>query len=103
MGAFGWSYPPGCSGPPDDDREEICEVCTLEAGSCICPECSCCGEHGNPTCYTEHFLEMTEEQVAAREAGLAAAAVQEQQERERNEDLARLFAEEDAYLDTLNE
>lgn len=19
MGIFGWSYPPGCSGPPDDD------------------------------------------------------------------------------------
>lgn len=21
MGKFGWSYPPGCSGPPDDERE----------------------------------------------------------------------------------
>lgn len=20
MSLFGWSYPPGCSGPPDDDR-----------------------------------------------------------------------------------
>ena len=37
---FGWSYPPGCSGPPEDDT--ICEVCggdaekELENGGCIC-------------------------------------------------------------------
>lgn len=37
MGKFGWSYPPGCSGPPDDEYEsspESDEVCGLlnEAG-----------------------------------------------------------------------
>lgn len=53
-GIFGWSYPPGCSGPPYDDRP--CEVCFLDPGStgphgCICPECEVCGETGNPDCY----------------------------------------------------
>lgn len=31
MGVFGWSYPPGCSGPPDDDYPDEpqprCEEC----------------------------------------------------------------------------
>lgn len=27
-GIFGWSYPPGCSGPPDDDYDDsICAWC----------------------------------------------------------------------------
>lgn len=28
---FGWSYPPGCSGPPEFDEEEewVCVVCDL--------------------------------------------------------------------------
>ena len=35
MGKFGWSYPAGCSGPPDDDRylpQDIEQIlCDLEA------------------------------------------------------------------------
>ncbi len=27
MSNFGWSYPAGCSGPPDDDYAEVCPVC----------------------------------------------------------------------------
>jgi hypothetical protein len=28
MGKFGWSYPPGCSGPPDEDVDDtICARC----------------------------------------------------------------------------
>lgn len=27
MSLFGWSYPAGCSGPPDDDYPEDCPVC----------------------------------------------------------------------------
>lgn len=48
-GKFGWSYPAGCSGPPDG--EMACEVCGHEAGSCICPECPKCGATGDPRCY----------------------------------------------------
>ncbi len=35
---FGWSYPPGCSGPPDDDENFCCDICGLE--ECVNPlEC----------------------------------------------------------------
>ena len=51
MGIFGWSYPPGCSGPPDDDI--YCAVCCLIDGNCICFECEICGEAGNPDCYVD--------------------------------------------------
>jgi hypothetical protein len=27
MGIFGWSYPPGCSGPPDDPGPGRCDRC----------------------------------------------------------------------------
>lgn len=29
MSIFGWSYPPGCSGPPDEDRDDFdkCPFC----------------------------------------------------------------------------
>lgn len=30
MSKFGWSYPPGCSGPPDDDALTGCLHCGLE-------------------------------------------------------------------------
>jgi len=58
---FGWSYPPGCSGPPDN--EEPCEVCGREVDNCICPECPVCGAYGDPGCYLDHGLELTAEQV----------------------------------------
>jgi len=38
MNKFGWSYPPGCSGPPDDEpaispqSEEVCFILEEEAG-----------------------------------------------------------------------
>lgn len=39
---FGWSYPPGCSGPPDDDRDPPEE----------CPECHAANstDDGDPIC-----------------------------------------------------
>lgn len=31
MGIFGWSYPPGCSGPPEDDYDDtVCYFCGAE-------------------------------------------------------------------------
>ena len=63
---FGWSYPPGCSGPPDGELQ--CDVCKREVGQCICPECPQCGETGNPRCYEDHGLVRTPEQDASAES-----------------------------------
>jgi hypothetical protein len=40
---FGWSYPPGCSGPPDGaDAPEVCPVCgaanATDDGDPVCVE-----------------------------------------------------------------
>lgn len=48
---FGWSYPPGCSGPPDED--EPCQIC--HQFDCICPECEVCGVAGDPACINTHM------------------------------------------------
>lgn len=53
-GIFGWSYPPGCSGPPDDG--DYCEVCKKLDVECICPTCPECGDVGNPDCYPDHMI-----------------------------------------------
>lgn len=70
MGMFGWSYPPGCSGPPDDE-EGPCSICGLAIDDCICPECAVCGCVGDPSCYDAHGLVRTQAQIdslAAQEA-----------------------------------
>lgn len=58
-GIFGWSYPPGCSGPPDDGPEPPCQLCGEYEDKCKCPECPAkviCG--GIPTeCGTVGCLE----------------------------------------------
>ncbi len=53
---FGWSYPPGCSGPPDDGPDGPCEVCGEPVLKCKCPECPVCGNWGDPKCYQDHGL-----------------------------------------------
>jgi len=58
---FGWSYPPGCSGPPDCD-DQPCDVCGESMEDCFCPECPECGTVGDPYCYINHGLKRTEEQ-----------------------------------------
>ena len=71
MGIFGWSYPPGCSGPPDYG-DYPCPVCGgKNDDDCICPECQECGDFGNPECYEKHGLVRSQEQIdrlAEREA-----------------------------------
>ena len=62
MSKFGWSYPPGCSGPPEDNYP--CEVCWQ--WHCICPECPECSDIGNPRCYAEHGLVLNPEQLKSR-------------------------------------
>jgi len=48
MGLYGWSYPPGCSGPPEQD-EAPCPLCGKMSDDCECPICECgvtaCLEH----------------------------------------------------------
>jgi hypothetical protein len=54
---FGWSYPPGCSGPPDDPPEKSCTCGHSEIehdfqdesdrlGACLHVNCDC-------ECFTE--------------------------------------------------
>ncbi|MDA8139796.1 MAG: hypothetical protein M0036_14190 [Desulfobacteraceae bacterium] len=63
---FGWSYPPGCSGPPDDDGVAPCEICGEPIDNCICPVCPVCGAFGDPDCYLVHGMRRTEEQKLGR-------------------------------------
>lgn len=44
-GIFGWSYPPGCSGPPDCD-DEPCVLCGKFDDKCECKPCPTCGDYG---------------------------------------------------------
>ena len=70
---FGWSYPPGCSGPPDDGPE-VCDCCGVtNLDKCVCPECPECGGCGDPDCYKRHGLIYTFAQLR----GQATLAVQE--------------------------
>lgn len=64
MGLFGWSYPPGCSGPPEE--ESFCQVCGKEVDDCICPECPVCGETGAENCYIEHALVKNNQQIESK-------------------------------------
>jgi hypothetical protein len=61
MGKFGWSYPPGCSGLPDQD-ERPCVVCGGSIDDCLCPECPKCGVQGDPMCYERHGMVRSTEQ-----------------------------------------
>jgi hypothetical protein len=63
MGIFGWSLPPGCSTLPGEEQDGPCDVCGKELDDCICPECGECGDIGNPTCYVEHGLFKSQEQI----------------------------------------
>jgi hypothetical protein len=62
---FGWSYPPGCSGPPYDD-EGPCEICGKSVEDCICPECQDCGAVGDPHCYKYHGMTLTKAQIESK-------------------------------------
>lgn len=62
MGKFGWSYPPGCSGPPNDDVGP-CLCCGRYVDDCICDECSECGNVGDPECYKEHGMLYSPDQI----------------------------------------
>lgn len=90
MGIFGWSYPPGCSGPPDDD-EGPCECCGMAVDVCVCPECTVCHVHGDYRCYAfgAHEMVYTDDQIV----GLGAL------EKLHDEQAARDRAEGDYWSD----
>lgn len=104
MTDFGWSYPPGCSGPPGDDYDETCPVCgAKDIDRCVCPTCRQCGCAGDPECYHElarkpefGHRHMTAEQHRARHKAELAA----RQEAEHWEALARMIDDDTEYHDT---
>ncbi len=49
---FGWSYPPGCSGPPDDSIPPCCEECPEEKFE------ECQEKHLESECIELYFLGM---------------------------------------------
>jgi hypothetical protein len=49
---FGWSYPPGCNGPPDDDIPPECEECPLDNEGKQCPY-----EKAEDYCYRLNMIE----------------------------------------------
>jgi hypothetical protein len=66
-----------CEGP--------CAVCANAVEDCCCPECSVCGEQGNPKCYEAraegsgfvmggHGLKLNKEQALSRQRGVIRAA-----------------------------
>lgn len=71
MGIFGWSYPAGAANDPNapynQNDDGPCEVCGKVIDDCICPECTVCGEKGQPTCYVNsannHGMERTKAQI----------------------------------------
>lgn len=90
MGIFGWSLPPGVTMNDIDPPERPCEVCGIESGNCICPECPSCGSAGDPKCYEEHGLVRTQAQIDGK------AALDAQLNAEREADAA--WAEHEARM-----
>jgi hypothetical protein len=75
---FGWSLPPGCTHRMIDEAmgvDQPCAVCCCDVADCCCPECSECGEQGNPKCYERylgegqggHGLKLNKEQALSRQ------------------------------------
>jgi len=71
---FGWSLPPGCTNQMIEDAmgvDQPCEVCGQFPDDCICPECKVCGGQGDPTCYRDHGMEKSDEQIESLKAAEA--------------------------------
>ncbi|HEX6824867.1 MAG TPA: hypothetical protein VF077_01015 [Nitrospiraceae bacterium] len=67
----------------DPDRHMIehpCDVCGAPCDACVCPECPTCNTHGDPSCYTNHGLVLTKEQIETR--GVIEQADMEQRQRD---------------------
>ena len=70
-GIFGWSLPPGVTSsmlPGNSSYDEQCTQCGNHLDNCVCPECSECGDVGNPDCYDPshkyyHGMKLNDEQI----------------------------------------
>jgi hypothetical protein len=51
-----------------------CDVCGRHVDDCICPECPECAFTGDPKCYKEHGMIMSQEQIESRAAADKAIA-----------------------------
>lgn len=49
-----------------DPPEENCQMCGHNPGSCVCEECTECGQVGDPECYVKHGMVETDEQIQGR-------------------------------------
>lgn len=70
MSKFGWWYPAGCDGPPDQE-DTPCGICGGDPGGCECPVCSICGSQGDKSCETSHGVLQTwmmEEHASLKDA-----------------------------------
>ena len=47
------------------NEDPFCEVCGYHVDDCICSECLVCGSFGDPKCYEDHGMVLTDEQRAA--------------------------------------
>ncbi|MDD3029845.1 MAG: hypothetical protein PHS57_06170 [Alphaproteobacteria bacterium] len=96
---FGWDLPPGAAddpGAPWNQKEGPCDVCGLSVDDCICPECPECGEQGDPICYEQHGLVLSDEQRESkkradderRESDKRMTEYEDQMEREYEREMA---------------
>lgn len=63
---FGWDLPPGCTMGHLEAAmggDGPCLTCGNHVDDCTCPECTTCGDVGNPNCYEKHGLTFTPEQI----------------------------------------
>jgi hypothetical protein len=54
----------------------VCPICSGGEDDCVCPECPECGERGNPACYREHGMMVSDFQRAHKAAVEAAQAAE---------------------------
>lgn len=81
----GWNLPPGCT-YADIERayggDGPCAVCGQPVDACLCPCCPVCDSIGDPTCYDEHGLVRSQEQIDAKAAMDDARAVEDAAEQD---------------------
>lgn len=83
---------------PPDEGEEPCQICHYESGNCTCPECTVCGDVGNPACINKH---MSFDQFPHFRFQLSKAELEA--ERQEEEERAKLEAEMDEWAEGFRE
>lgn len=58
------NLPPGVTNSMiDRQSDDHCGCCGRYQDDCICPECTVCGEYGDPRCYQKHGMVYSREQL----------------------------------------